>query len=75
MVWPFAKTDTEIKRDEYKRLYNRLNTKVTKAKEHLVKVQKGYKIYKDSVQGLSQEKVPFGEFEAARSRLERERRD
>lgn len=42
----------------------------TKVLKHLSLTETGYTAYQKSVQGLSQEKVPSGEFESARARLE-----
>lgn len=68
----FGRTDAEIKRDDYHKLYNKLQGAIDKHDGKVSDAQSSYRSYVGAIPYLSNYKIPSNDFEPKRIELNRE---
>ncbi|NRD77649.1 hypothetical protein HPT25_09335 [Bacillus sp. BRMEA1] len=63
-----GKTATEIKRDDYQRLYEELTDAITEHDRKVSEANSAYSSYQGSVPNLSNTKIPSNDFETTREK-------
>lgn len=66
------KTDTEIKRDDYYELYQRLTDAITEHDRKVSEVNSAYSSYAGAVPNLSKTDIPSSDFESCRDKKDGE---
>ncbi|WP_018664843.1 hypothetical protein [Heyndrickxia acidiproducens] len=68
-MFDFFKTDTEIKRDHYKQLYEHLKHTLNDFDKNVEEAHTAYASYTGSVPNLSNKDIPSKDFDPAREKL------
>lgn len=65
----FGRTDAEIKRDDYQKLYNKLQNAIDKHDGKVSDAQSSYRSYMNTIPFLSSYKIPSNDFQPKRIEL------